>query len=55
MEGEPRGCGAVTETASHDLLMADSNGGADAWTGVLVTAVRKCAKLIRNGSSNSLS
>lgn len=38
MEGVLASCGAVAEAVSHDLLLIDSSGGADAWTGMLVRA-----------------
>ncbi|MPC19238.1 hypothetical protein E2C01_012149 [Portunus trituberculatus] len=41
VEGALASCGAVAEAASHDLLLTDSRGGADAWTGMLV--------MIKNG------
>lgn len=40
-EGELGRCDAAAEAASHTLLLAASSGGADAWTDMLLGAVRK--------------
>lgn len=52
--GELGGCGAAAAAASHTLLLAASTGGADAWTDILLGAVRKHTKLMRNAAEIAL-
>lgn len=52
-DGELGSCDAAAVAASHTLLLAASIGGADAWTDMLLGAVRKYKKLMKNASKNS--